>query len=173
MDVTIHAVAERHVDGLHRAFDIVAKEKKYLGSLAAPPMELISENVRRNIDYQNPQLVASNSGEVVGWCEIIRLKKPLFRHVGILEIGLLPHWRGKGIGRSLVEAAINAAFDRGFARIELTVFASNQHAADFYKKIGFSREGELVDAVCVDGAFSNSILMGLTNRHAKTVKHGC
>lgn len=164
MDVIIEPTRKGHIESFRRTFDLVAKEKKYLGSLDAPSLEEFSGKVRKNIENGNPHFVATHAGEVVGWCEVVRLNKPLFQHVGIFEVGLLPEWRGQGIGHSLITATLDAAFEHGFVRIELTVFASNLRAIALYEKIGFSKEGELIDSVCIDGVFSNSILMGLINR---------
>lgn len=164
MDMIIEPTRESHIESFRCAFDQVAKEKKYLGSLDAPSLEEFSEKVRKNIENQNPHFVATHAGKVVGWCEVVRLNKPLFQHVGIFEIGLLPGWRGQGIGQSLITATLDAAFERGFVRIELTVFASNLRAIALYEKMGFRKEGELIDSVCIDGVFSNSILMALINR---------
>jgi len=164
MEVIVESTSEGHIESFRLAFDRVAKEKKYFGSLEAPSKEEFSEKVRKNIEDQNPHFVASHAGEVVGWCEVVRLSKPLFQHVGIFEAGLLPEWRGQGIGQSLITTTLDAAFERGFVRIELTVFANNLRAIALYEKMGFSKEGELIDSVCIDGVFSNSILMGLLNR---------
>ncbi|NRB18064.1 MAG: GNAT family N-acetyltransferase [Rhodobacteraceae bacterium] len=164
MDTIIKPISEFHIESFRRAFDKVVKEGKYFGSLDAPTLESFSAKVRKNIEDRNPHFVATHAGEVVGWCEVVRLNKPLFHHVGIFEVGLLPEWRGQGIGRPLITATLDAAFERGFTRIELTVFASNTRAIALYEKIGFNKEGELIDAVYIDGVFSNSILMGLINR---------
>lgn len=164
MDAIVEPISVRHIESFMRAFSIVAKEKQYLGSLDALPLEQISAAVRTNIEKKNPHFVATHDGDVVGWCEIVRLEKPLFRHVGILEMGLVPEWRAKGIGMSMIAAALDAAKERGFVRVELTVFADNKRAVALYEKAGFRKEGELIDAVCIDGVYGNSFLMGLVNR---------
>ena len=63
------------------------------------------------------------------------------KHAGVLGIGLLPDYRGQGLGKALLEAAIAAAEQRDFRRIELTVFADNLRAMALYEKTGFVREG--------------------------------
>jgi len=46
--------------------------------------------------------------------------------------------RGTGLGRALVEAAIERARARGCRRIELDVQEDNEHAIRLYEKCGFS-----------------------------------
>lgn len=169
MQATIEPTNMKHVEGYARAFSIVAKEQQYFGSLVAPPLERIAATVRANIEKNNPQFVATSNGEVIGWCEIVRLEKPLFRHVGIFELGLVPEWRSKGLGRSMIDTALDNARDLGFVRLELTVFAENQRAISLYEKVGFQKEGELIDAVCIDGKYSNSFLMGRVDRSAAAI----
>lgn len=48
--------------------------------------------------------------------------------------------RGTGLGRALVEAAMERARARGCRRIELDVNESNEHAIRLYVKCGFSVE---------------------------------
>ena len=46
--------------------------------------------------------------------------------------------RGTGLGRALVEAALERARARGCKRIELDVQEYNEHAIGLYEKCGFS-----------------------------------
>jgi hypothetical protein len=60
-------IAQDHIDGFHRALDIVARERRYLAFLEAPPIESTRAFVLDNIKRGSPQFVAvSAAGEVVG-----------------------------------------------------------------------------------------------------------
>jgi ribosomal protein S18 acetylase RimI-like enzyme len=48
--------------------------------------------------------------------------------------------RGAGLGRALVEAAIDRATVRGCRRVELDVNESNTQAIGFYESLGFTTE---------------------------------
>jgi ribosomal protein S18 acetylase RimI-like enzyme len=48
--------------------------------------------------------------------------------------------RGAGLGRALVEAAVERAVARGCRRMELDVNESNEHAIAFYESLGFTTE---------------------------------
>jgi ribosomal protein S18 acetylase RimI-like enzyme len=92
----------------------------------------------------------------VGWCDIIRNPHEGFRHVGRLGMGILPDYRGRGLGKQLAIQTIRAARQVGMERIELEVFASNGVAIALYRALGFVTEGtkrhawssqDLVDAL--------------------------
>jgi [ribosomal protein S18]-alanine N-acetyltransferase len=56
-----------------------------------------------------------------------------------------PEYRGKGIGRSLMEAAVDEAMLRGAAFVLLEVRATNEAAQALYRKLGFSYVGRRRD----------------------------
>ena len=71
-------------------------------------------------------------------------------------MGLLPAWRGRGVGRRLLEATVAKARCEGFKRIELDVYADNPRAIALYEKAGFVREGIVRDASLIDGVFRDA-----------------
>ena len=161
MTYRIVPIAAHHVEGFHAALDSVAREHLYLAFLEAPPLETTRAFVLTNIREQHPQFVAEVNDVVAGWCDVIRSDRPVFRHCGFLGIGLVAQYRGLGIGRALMTAAIEAAFARGMTRIELTVRADNARAISLYKHLGFLTEGHLRQHMLVDGAFHESLVMAL------------
>lgn len=71
-----------------------------------------------------------------------------------------PAYRGKGVGRMLMEAAYAcaAAFD-GVKLVSLGVTAGNAPALALYESLGFRVYGQAPDATCVDGVYYDEILM--------------
>ena len=118
----------------------------------------------KNIASNNVQLVAIAGSELAGWVDILPKDRPIHAHVGQLGIGLLPAFRGRGLGAALMRAALHEAVSRGFVRIELTVRAENARAISLYKRFGFAREGECRDAIIVDGKYEDLIMMANVDR---------
>lgn len=58
--------------------------------------------------------------------------------LNIHDLAVLPGWRGKGIGRSLLAAAEHRARCRGCCRLTLEVQQDNGRALGLYKSCGFS-----------------------------------
>jgi ribosomal protein S18 acetylase RimI-like enzyme len=158
----IVAIAEEHIPGFHAAVDVVARERKYLAFLEAPPLEDMARYVRGNIENRYPQFVALGDDRVVGWCDVIpKMTRAIYLHCGTLGIGLLPEFRGRGIGRQLMLRTIDAAFAFGLTRIELTVRENNLNAIALYKSLGFDAEGLHRNAVCIEGQYENLYSMAL------------
>jgi RimJ/RimL family protein N-acetyltransferase len=82
-------------------------------------------------------------------------------------MGLLPEYRGRGLGRRLAEAAVAAARERGMERIALEVFASNTRAIALYERLGFRHEGVLRRARKLDGRYDDNVLMALVDDSAR------
>ena len=161
MPVDIVPIEEGHIEGFHRALDLVARERRYLAFLEAPPPESTRAFVLDHIKHGHPQFVALSAGEVVGWCDITPKDRPTYAHGGVLGMGLLPPFRGQGIGADLIRRSFDAARAFGLHRVELTVRENNTSAVKLYRKVGFEVEGLLRDAVQVDGAYENVILMAV------------
>ena len=159
-DVRIVPTADEHIAGFRSCVGIVARERRWLALLEAPPIAMSRAFVREVRDAGGVHLVAlDRSGAVIGWCDIARDRRESFRHCGRLGMGLLPEWRERGIGRRLAETALADAAALGLERVELSVFASNVRALALYESLGFEREGVRRRGRKLDGAYEDDILM--------------
>lgn len=154
-------IAEADIESFHRALDLVARERRYLAFLEAPPLESTRAFVLDLIKRGYPQFVALAGGEVVGWCDVTPKSRPVHAHTGVFGVGILPSFRGQGVGARLIERTLGAARAIGLSRIELTVRESNVNAIALYEKFGFEIEGLLRKAINVDDAYENVVMMGL------------
>jgi ribosomal protein S18 acetylase RimI-like enzyme len=161
LKVRIVPIAESHIASFRVVIDRVAREKRYLAMLEAPSLADTRKFVRRNIKSGNPQFVAVANGKVVGWCDIVRGARDTMAHSGVLGLGLIPEFRGQGIGRRLLRSAIEGAWRRKFTRIELTVREDNANAIALYCELGFEAEGVRRNAFRIDGEYTNLISMAL------------
>src|SRR5262245_21963971 len=126
VDIRIVPTAERYIESFHAAVDVVARERRYLGFVEAPPLDSTRDFVRRMLAGGGVQMCAvAPEDSVVGWCDIYRKTMEGFRHCGVLGMGLLPDYRGRGLGERLAVETIEAAQLAGIERVELEVFASN------------------------------------------------
>jgi RimJ/RimL family protein N-acetyltransferase len=162
MAIEIVPISQGHIESFHRALDFVARERRYLAFLQAPPPESTRAFVLNNIAQGYPQwVVVLSGGEVVGWCDIVPRSRPVHAHVGVLGAALLPEFRGQGLGGRLIRQTLDAARAFGLHRVELTVREDNTSAIALYRKIGFETEGRMRDAIKVDDACQNVVLMAL------------
>src|SRR5262245_33037290 len=113
MKYSILPISEEHIEGFRSAVDSVARERLFLALLEAPPLEDVREFVLTNIRCGNPQYVAMVNNNVVGWCDIIPGNRPVFRHNGVLGMGVIRKFRRQGIGTALIKATLDAAKANG------------------------------------------------------------
>jgi ribosomal protein S18 acetylase RimI-like enzyme len=154
-------ITQGHIEGFHKTLDIVARERRYLSFLEAPPFEATRAFILDMIEQGYPQLVALGGGEVIGWCDVTPKPRPIYAHSGVLGMGLLPQFRHQGIGKRLILQALAAARAFPLQRVELTVRENNKNAITLYEKVGFEIEGVQRNAIFVDGTYENLILMAV------------
>jgi RimJ/RimL family protein N-acetyltransferase len=159
--VEIRPIAEEHIAGFHAAVDNVARERRYLAMLQAPPLAETTQWARDNIEKGNPQFVALAGGRVVGWCDVFPEKRETMAHGGVLGVGVIDGFRGKGIGIALMRATLARAKQAGLTRVELTVREDNLRAKALYEKVGFAVEGVKRRAALFDGKHYDLILMSV------------
>ena len=165
MILEIMPIAENHIAEFHTVLDTVAREQRFLAFLEAPPLEQVRYFVLSNINEGYPQFVAVIDGQIAGWCDVIpNSRRAVQAHCGTLGMGLLPPFRGQGIGRKLMQRTLGAALEFGLTRIELTVRETNVNAIALYRKFGFEAEGLHRRAVRIDGRYENLISMAFVTR---------
>jgi len=159
--VTIEQIKEEHILGYHQAVDMVAREKKYLARIQGPPLESAQAFAKENIQNGNAHIVAIANGIVVGWCDIVPMKKDTFSHCGVLGMGVVADFRGQGIGQKLIKAALQRAKENGLEKVELEVFHTNTNAISLYEKMGFVVEGRKRREAKLEGQYLDCIEMAL------------
>ena len=161
MQYRVVPIAEEHIEGFRAGVDRVAKERRYLTLLEAPPLEDSRKFVLSNIRKGNPHSVALVEDRVVGWCDAVRIERPTRAHTAVLGLGVLAEFRARGIGTALLRATIERAKTAGIERIELTVRESNTRVVPLYQRFGFAIEGTQRRALLVDGRYEDLVCMGL------------
>lgn len=86
---------------------------------------------------------AFESDELVGVAGLRFQQRPRTRHKAwLFGMYVLPEYRGRGLGRGLVEAVLDGARSRdGVELIQLTVSESNNAARRLYESCGFEAFG--------------------------------
>ena len=156
IEYTIVPIQEDHIPGFRYAVDCVAKERKYLARLEAPPIEKSTSFIKDSLQNDIPFFVGIANEKIIGWCDIVPLSNhATHRHTGVLGIGLVQGFRGYGIGTALIAKTLDKALAQGLTRIELTVRENNTAAIHCYKKFGFEIEGIKRNAIYLDGVHEN------------------
>lgn len=161
MAVVIAPITLADVESFRECLDAVAREARYLALLEAPPLEHMRQFVVANIANGVPQFVAKEGDAVVGWCDITPGWHHALRHCGSLGMGLLPAYRGQGIGAHMLDDCIERAKVAGITRVELEVRADNASARRLYGRFGFEVEGIKRRGMRIHGEYFETIAMAL------------
>lgn len=159
MSIVLTPITLKLADSLHRCLDAVARERRHIALLEAPPLYHLRAYVLENLHSQNPHFVALDGDQVIGWCDIVRESLPSLAHAGVLGMGVAAEYRRQGLGQNLLNAALEQARAVGIERVELNVFASNMPAMGLYQKNGFLPEGCQHHKVCIDGQYQDMLQM--------------
>ena len=138
--------------------DAVARERRYLAGTSGFSEELTASFIASVRAAKGVHLVAIVDDAVVGWCDITPASFEGMTHVGRLGMGVKADYRGQGIGKGLLKAALTRAFRQGLERVELEVFRSNDAAVCLYETHGVLREGVKVGARKLDGRTDDLLL---------------
>jgi RimJ/RimL family protein N-acetyltransferase len=149
---------------LVKNFQSVADEEIYVAT------EKVSKGQKDRIlaTMKNPKhlSIVADLGKyegIVGGLTLVsqrEIKK--MRHVLYLGMSVIDGFRGIGVGRALMNYALEwAKAQKEIEKISLSVFSTNQRAIKLYKKFGFRVEGALKKQFILKGKYADEIVMGL------------
>lgn len=169
MSIVIAPIALSNADSFRACFDAVAREKKYLAEIEAPPCTEMTAWIRSSIAHDDTLLVALDGQQVVGWAEVVPSKAHAVAHRGDFGMGVLAVCRGQGVGKRLILACIDCARSKGITRIELEARADNVSAIRLYESVGFKFEATRKNAMRFDGIHHDVVQMCLDMDEASPV----
>jgi ribosomal protein S18 acetylase RimI-like enzyme len=167
--VEIRAARPDDLESFHTCLDAVARERRWLAMVEAPPLEQVRAVLAQTGESAAIRFVAVEGARVVGWCDVFPNPREGFRHGGTLGMGLRDGYRARGLGAALLRAALEAARARGLARIALEVYDTNVRAITLYRRFGFEQEGVKRAARILDGRMEDIVCMALWLRDPGTI----
>jgi RimJ/RimL family protein N-acetyltransferase len=106
-------------------------------------------------------VVITEAGTAVGAATWERVNRRS-RIAAVSGVALDPEARGRGVAGAALVLLVDELLDRrGFHRIQLEVYGFNTHAASFFERAGFVREGVRRRAYWRNDAWVDGILFGL------------
>lgn len=130
-------------------------------SPAPPPADPAAYRFFNDRTVPSNVLVAELDEHLAGW---VKVQPPtsMPSHAHVLEIGGLavdPVRQGVGVGRGLVEAAVQECRRRGARKLTLRVLGPNTTARRLYERCGFQVEGVLREEFLLVGRYVDDVLM--------------
>ena len=158
--ITIRSSTPEDAEAVSACVDAVARERRYLAGTSGFSAEQTRAFIASLLDAGGVQMVVVADDRIVGWCDVTPVPFEGMQHVGRLGMGLLPSFRGQGLGCRLLRETLGYVFAKTLQRVELEVFASNTLAIGLYERAGFVIEGRKRSARFLDGAGDDIVLMG-------------
>ena len=123
----------------------VADERRYLKAIRRHPHAAV--------------FVAEEDGKIIGRLSIARDPHPGSYHVADLGLMVVASHRRRGVGRALLQRAVEWAAESRVRKLELHVFPHNAPAIALYESFGFVREGYRRDHYRRGTGYVDAILM--------------
>ena len=109
---------------------------------------------------RHPVFVAETDEMVVGWSSLnVYNPRPAYQYVADLSIYIERGWRGKGVGRRLLEHLIEQARALGYHKMMLSAFPFNASGVALYERMGFTRAGVFHEMGQLDGRWVDTLVM--------------
>lgn len=134
------------------AKELIALKRSYIKNTNTIPMVLaeystdVESEAKLISDYHESQnsvlLIAEYDDELIGNIDLTGSKRIKMSHTAMLGMGIREEWRNQGLGRILIEEAIE--YVAKFSSLELIwldVYASNKLGYNLYKHTGFEVSG--------------------------------
>lgn len=148
-----------HVKKINEETDFLIREPDEFEFTIKKQKSFIQARINSEV---NLFMVVEIDGNIIGSCILSGSPLRRERHKVDLGISIQKQYWGLGIGRKLMEIAMEWAKENNIEKITLKVDTSNHRAVALYESLGFEVEGRLLkDKYLSDGTYRNSYLMGI------------
>jgi len=112
----------------------------------SPSAEIPNRNYLENMIHSGTTtlFLAEEEGSIIGTLSLVIYDIPTGKKAWIEDVVTDESARGKGIGHSLVEAALDYAREQGLKKIDLTSSNDRASAHALYEKAGFEKRNTSV-----------------------------
>lgn len=137
-DLTLRSTTQGDVPVLFSLIQALAEYEK-LSHAVTGSVDALQEHLFSAKPYAEA-ILAEYAGQVVGFALFFPNYSTFLTKPGIYleDVFVLPEFRGKGIGKAIVQYLAQLAVERDYGRLEWSVLDWNEPAIAFYEKLGAS-----------------------------------
>jgi ribosomal protein S18 acetylase RimI-like enzyme len=128
--------------------DLILELANSIGFLDHTNRDIITKNFQTMLSDPNTQiLVAESDNKLVGVLSLNIRNSFLHSSKSALidEMIVTEEFRGKGVGKRLINAAIDQSTQLGCCELEVSTQHDNTDAIEFYHRLGFDDRGVLLE----------------------------
>ncbi len=106
------------------------------------------------------RLIARWNQKVLGFAALSRVSsRQVYEGVAEVSIYIAEDVRGRGIGRKLLSALVEASEENGMWTLQAGIFAENAVSIRLHHQAGFRTVGTRERIACLDGRWRDTVLM--------------
>ncbi|MBA2534195.1 MAG: N-acetyltransferase [Rubrobacter sp.] len=126
-------------------------------------VEQRSEWFREHEPLRRPIWVMEDGGEVVGWLSLSDFydARPAYHATAEIGVYVREDYRGKGVGRRLVEEAVRRGHELGLNTLTAGAFAHNEASVRLFEGMGFRKWAHFPRVAELDGIARDLVVLGL------------
>jgi len=112
---------------------------------------------------RRPIWVTEDGGEPIGWLSLSDFydARPAYHATAEIGVYVREDYRGKGVGRRLVEEAIRRGPELGLKTLTAGAFAHNEASIALFEKMGFRKWAHFPQVAELDGVERDLVVLGL------------
>ena len=163
LQYTIRTAQQVDLSGLIGAIRTVAEEGTYIEAETVADLLSHEEVVLRHNDVRSRMVfVATVNEDVIGWVHLDLPEAEKLSHTAVLTVGILPEYRGFGIGSTLLERGCEWARERGFEKLYNSIPSSNPDAIAFLEARGWETEAVRENHYRIDDEYVDEVMMAVS-----------
>jgi phosphinothricin acetyltransferase len=106
------------------------------------------------------RLVAASNQEVAGWCALSPIsRRSAYSGVAEVSVYVGADFRGRGIGKTLIDALIAESESNGIWTLQASVFPENQASIAVHQHCGFRKIGFRERVAKLNGNWRDTVLL--------------
>jgi L-amino acid N-acyltransferase YncA len=108
----------------------------------------------------SPRLVASKGERVAGWAALSPVSaRKVYEGVAEVSVYVGEGFRGRGVGRALLEALVRESEARGVWTLQASIFPENEASVALHKSCGFREVGRRERIGKLAGVWRDTVLL--------------
>ncbi|WP_276273080.1 GNAT family N-acetyltransferase [Haloarcula litorea] len=161
---TIRPARPDDFEAVVAAIRAVSEESSYVVAESVAEQLLYDDAVTRHNTVESRVFFLATVGddEVIGWCHLDLPQVEKLRETAQLTVGVVPDYRGEGVGSSLLDRGVDWARANGFRKLYNSLPATNERAMAFLGDHGWHTEGIRRNHYTVDDDRVDEVTMAYT-----------
>jgi L-amino acid N-acyltransferase YncA len=117
--------------------------------------------IRSWLEHGVPVTVAERDGTVIAWAAAhpYRPDRTVYRGVGEFSVYVDRSWRGRGMGRTALQALIVRCEDLGYWKLVARMFPQNEASLGLARSLGFREVGVYRRHARLDGMWRDCVIV--------------